>query len=275
MPRRWTTSVRQPPHTASTPPRGSGRPRPAPGVEPSREDSWSAHRIPLAGRRLPSPSVSARFGPIDFDRFHTVELPERLAAGNGKLAAAHLERCRPIAFRLDDGSAYTYTPTPDGIDVKPGEDDAQTVVELTHADWCDFVWELKTCFALLYAERIAVSVGSFGQLSRWEPALRAAFDGQPVYDFSSPPPVVDIDGNPLDLTTTFTLDDSDEEIVDFLRRTGFIHVRGVFSPDEVETLRSEVEAAVAKATPDDQRSWWTTVDGADVCNRVNYLNEQS
>jgi ectoine hydroxylase-related dioxygenase (phytanoyl-CoA dioxygenase family) len=32
---------------------------------------------------------------------------------------------------------------------------------------------------------------------------------------------------------------------------------------------------VARARPDDQRSWWTTVDGQDVCNRVNYLNEQS
>jgi hypothetical protein len=219
--------------------------------------------------------VSARFGPIDFDRFHTVDLPERLAAGNGKLAAAHLQRCRPIAFRLEDGRAYTYAPTTDGIEITPGEADPQTVVELTHADWCDFVWELKTCFALLYAERIAVPVGSFGQLSRWEPALRAAFDGQPVYDFRAPPPVVDFDGHPLDLTTTFTLDDSDEEIVDFLRRAGFIHITGVFSEDEVETLRSEVQAAVAKAKPDDQRSWWTTVDGAEVCNRVNYLNAQS
>ncbi|MBV9040392.1 MAG: hypothetical protein JOZ68_05285, partial [Acidimicrobiia bacterium] len=47
--------------------------------------------------------MSERFGPIDFDEFHLEDLPERLAAGNGKLAAAHLGRCRPIAFRLDDG----------------------------------------------------------------------------------------------------------------------------------------------------------------------------
>jgi hypothetical protein len=32
---------------------------------------------------------------------------------------------------------------------------------------------------------------------------------------------------------------------------------------------------VAKARPDDERSWWTTVDGEEVCNRVNYLNDQS
>src|SRR5207253_1664994 len=45
--------------------------------------------------------------------------------------------------------------------------------------------------------------------------------------------------------------------------------------EEVDALRADVEAAVARARPDDQRSWWTTVDDEEVCNRVNYLNEQS
>ncbi|MBV8386716.1 MAG: phytanoyl-CoA dioxygenase family protein [Acidimicrobiia bacterium] len=219
--------------------------------------------------------MSERFGPIDFDEFHLEDLPERLAGGNGKLAAAHLGRCRPIAFRLDDGRAYTYTPTAKGIDISPGEADAQTVVELTHADWCDFVWELKTCFALLYDERLKLPVGSFGQVSRWEPALRAAFEGQPVYDYNDPPKVVDDAGQPLDLTTTFTLDDSDDVIVDFLRRAGFVHLRGVFTDEEIEAMRRDVDVAVANARPDDRHSWWTTVDGEEVCNRVNYLNEQS
>jgi ectoine hydroxylase-related dioxygenase (phytanoyl-CoA dioxygenase family) len=219
--------------------------------------------------------VSERFGPIEFDRFHTVDLPERLAAGNGKLAAAHLGGLRPIAFRLDDGRAYTYTPAADAIEITPGDEDASTIIELAHQDWCDFVWELKSCFALLYAERITVPRGSFGQLSRWEPALRAAFDGQAVYDFANPPPVLDDDGTPLDLSRSFTLDDSDDEIRDFLERAGFVHLRGVFDDDEVEALRAEVEAAVAQARPDDQRSWWTTVEGEEVCNRVNYLNDQS
>lgn len=100
-------------------------------------------------RALRSPLVSARFGAIDFEQFHTVDLPARLAAGNGALAAADLDGVQPIAFRIDDGRAYTYAPSADGITVTAGDDDAHTVVELTYADWCDFVWELRTCFALL------------------------------------------------------------------------------------------------------------------------------
>ncbi len=219
--------------------------------------------------------MSERFGPIDFDRFHTVDLPERLAAGNGKLAAPALDGLRPIAFRLTDGRAYTYTPTADGIDVAPGDETAHTVVELSDQDWSDFVWEVRTCFALFYAERVSFPKGGFGLLTRWEPGLRAAFDGQAVYDLSSPPPVLEPDGSALDLTRSFTLDDPDEAVRDFLDRAGFVHLRGVFSGEEVAALRADVDAAIVRARPDDEKSWWTTVDGKEVCNRVNYLNEQS
>jgi hypothetical protein len=219
--------------------------------------------------------VGTPFGLIDFDRFHQAELPARLAAGNGRLAAADLAGVRPIAFRLDDGRAYTYTPTASGIDITPGDHDARTVVELSHQDWSDFVWELRSCFALLYADRVSFPSGSFGHLARWEPALRAAFDGQVIYDFDDPPPVLDDGGRPLDLSRSFTLDDDDDEIRDFLERAGYVHLRGVFTEDEIGAMRRDVDDAVAAARPDDQRSWWTTVDGVEVCNRVNYLNERS
>lgn len=213
--------------------------------------------------------MSARFGPIDFDRFHSEDLPARLAGGNGAMAAAHLRGAKPLAFRLNDGRSYTYTPTADGIAVTPGDDDAHTIVELSAEDWSDFVWELRTCFALFYADKVRFPRGGFGLLVRWEPALRAAFDGQPVYDLTDPPPV------DADIGRSFTLDDADDDIRDFMDAVGFIHLRGVFDADEVAAMRADVEAAVARARPDDNRSWWTTVDGTEVCNRVNYLNEQS
>jgi len=217
--------------------------------------------------------MSERFGPIDFDEFHLVDLPARLAEGNGELARVDLEGVRPIAFRLDDGRAYTYSVTDDGIAIEPGHEKARTIIELTHADWCEFVWELRTCFALFYAERITIPLGSFGHLARWEPALRAAFDSQQIYELTDPLPLLGRGGKPLDLARTFTLDDSDDDMRDFLERAGYLHLRGVFTPEEIEELSQQVNAAIKTATPDDGRSWWTTVEGADVCNRVNYLND--
>ena len=49
------------------------------------------------------------FPDLDFERFHTADLPARIAAGNGRIAAADLSEGETIALRLagHDGG-YTY-----------------------------------------------------------------------------------------------------------------------------------------------------------------------
>ena len=79
----------------------------------------------------------------------------------------------------------------------------------------------------------------------------------------------------MDLTKSFTLDDPVDEIRDFLHRVGFVHLRGVLDDAEIAALTADVTEALGRARPDDRKSWWTTVDGREVCNRVNYLNDGS
>ena len=207
------------------------------------------------------PMESDRFGPIDFDLFHRDELPALLEQRDQVFSLSDARAARPLAFQLPDGRAYTYTPSEYSFTIEAGSAAAHTVVELSHEMWCEFVWELRSCFALLYANQLSVVRGSFGQLARWEPPLRVAFDDQALYDIDDPPAVRDATGAPVDFSRTFTLDDDDAEIADFLHRSGFVHLRGVMNADEVEALRAEVTAAVAAARPDDRRSWWTTVNG--------------
>jgi hypothetical protein len=216
-----------------------------------------------------------RFGPIDFDWFHREELPRLLATRGSVFSDSDAGVVRPLAFRLDDGRAYTYVPAGDSFVVEPDDGHADTVVELVEEQWSSFALELRSSFALLYDEQLAITRGSFGQLARWETPLRVAFDGQESYDIDDPPTVLDDAGKPLDCARSFTLDDPDAEIADFLFRAGFVHLRGVMDNDEIEDLRAVVAGAVAAARPDDRRSWWTTVDGDEVCSRVNYLNDKS
>jgi hypothetical protein len=182
---------------------------------------------------------------------------------------------RPLGFRLTDGRAYTYVPSGSSFAVEPGSASAHTLVDLSCEAWNSFAWELTSSFALLYSDRLTVTQGSFGHLARWEPLLRFAFDGQAIYDIDQSTPVHDRTGRALDVTRTFTLDDADDEITDFLHRAGYVHLRGVMDGAELDALRADVAAGIAAARPDDRRSWWTSVDGKDVCNRVNYLNERS
>ena len=212
-----------------------------------------------------------RFGPIDFDWFHCEELPALLESRGGVFSERDADVVRPLGFQLSDGRAYTYVPAGRTFRIEPGTGTAQTVIELSSTAWCAFVWELKTCFALLYDDQLTVRQGSFGHLARWEPALRGAFSGQVLFDIDRPSSI----GHEIDLSQSFSLEDPPAAIRQFLHQAGFVHLRGVLQPDEIRDIAADIDAAVARARPDDRRSWWTTVGDRDVCNRVNYLNDGS
>jgi ectoine hydroxylase-related dioxygenase (phytanoyl-CoA dioxygenase family) len=219
-----------------------------------------------------SPADQERFGPIDFEWFHEEELPARLERRGAVFSEADARVVRPLGIELDDGRAYTYVPEGDTFSVRPGVEAAHTIVELSPDAWCAFTWELKTCFALLYADQLTVRRGSSGQMARWEPPLRVAFSDQTLFDIDCPERDA---GHPVDLTQSFTLDDPVADIRDFLHQVGFVHLRGVLDGTEIASLSADVAVAVDRARPDDRKSWWTTVDGREVCNRVNYLNDES
>jgi len=122
-------------------------------------------------------SPTLHFAPVDFDDFHQVELPARITAGHGALAARDVAGVEPIAFQLAAGPAYTYRPAGDTVTIAAGVTSARTVVELSPDAWSDYVNELRTCFGLLYANLVSFPEGGFDDLARWEPALRALFHG--------------------------------------------------------------------------------------------------
>ncbi|HEY6318254.1 MAG TPA: phytanoyl-CoA dioxygenase family protein [Acidimicrobiia bacterium] len=208
-------------------------------------------------------TATLTFAPVDFDRFHTRDLPPRIAAGHGALAAGDVRDVAPLAFRLPDGRAWTYVPQPDTVAVVPGDADAAVVAALGEASFSDYALELRTCFGLLYADQVSFPRGTFEDLVRWEPALRALFHGRPIYD-------ADTVVLPADLTRSFTFD---EDYARQFAETGFVHLRGAFGAAEIDALLDEVDRLTAAAVPGDGRSWWATRDdGAEVCCRVTYAS---
>lgn len=206
------------------------------------------------------------FATVDFDEFHRRVLPERIASGHGALAADDLVGAPVLAFRVGP-AAYTYVPVPGSVEVRAGEGGADVVVELAPVAFSDYAHELRSCFGLVYAGDARVARGTHDDWFRWEPAIRALYHGRPLYD----PTWAD----DLDLHRSFTLADADAEIAAFLATAGFAHVRAVFGADEIAALVREVDRLTALAVPDDGRSWWTTVGGADRCCRLIYANERS
>ncbi|HEX7094383.1 MAG TPA: phytanoyl-CoA dioxygenase family protein [Acidimicrobiales bacterium] len=222
-------------------------------------------------------------GSTSFERFHREDLPAALAARDGGRAAAReAGEGRAIAFRLTDGTTFTYRAHAGGIAIEPG-DRASTVIELDELAFDDLVNERFTIFGLLYPGRLNVARGSFDELASWEAALTNLWTGRAIYDDEATD-LRDRDGRPLDLHATFVLADvpasaqreADADAAHFLHTAGFVVLRGVFSRDEIDALDAEVRRLRAQATPTDNRSWWAkNADGEEVCCRLTYTSERS
>lgn len=195
------------------------------------------------------------FSAIDFDAYHRVELPARLAAGR----AAHVARATgglgSLAIRVDDRRAYTYRPRPDGLDIIVGEADASTVLELGVEAWQGLVHELEAPAGLLYAGRVRCVRGNAVDFMAWESGLRALYNGRPPYD-PERLELTDRAGMRLDVNRTFSYGADRQDIADFLRVAGYLFVRAVFGADEVAGFLADAEELRREARQGDKLSWW-------------------
>ncbi len=169
--------------------------------------------------------MTAQFSPIDFREFHREELPRRLAAGHGALAAEDdLAAIGALAFRLPSGEAFTYRPRAGGVDVLPGDAAADTVIELAPELWSELVHDLESAPGLLYAGRARCAKGDAMRFVRWEPGLRAMYHGRPIFA-PARTDLRDRHGRPLDPARGFALGDDRADMAHFLRTAGWTRSR--------------------------------------------------
>ncbi|MBM3661103.1 MAG: hypothetical protein FJW95_16595 [Actinobacteria bacterium] len=220
-------------------------------------------------------AIAASFPEYAFVPFHEDELG-RLVEAHGSLVVDDLAGVAPVAYRVDDGTTYTWRTAPGGVEAVPGDADAAVLVELSEATFSEFLHELLTATGAVQTGRARVVRGDLTDWQRWEPAIRALTTGRPIYGPGVWETLVDRDGQPLDLARTFTVDDDREEMRHFLAVAGYVHVKAVFTADEVARLAAEVEHVRSLTTPGDPFSWWSVnADGDEVVTRINYLGRFS
>ncbi len=201
--------------------------------------------------------------PADIRAVHT-EVDEAVLAA----AAADLGPAGPLTFLLAD-TALTYR-LEGGRIVSDGVADGETVVRLDGKAWTDLAGQVRSFINLFLTKELVVERGTFEHLSDWYPALTYLHAGIPPYH----PARADLAGR--DPGASFTLDDSDEELRSQLTTMGFLHVRGVFSPEEMAAANAEVDRLAALARKGDETSWWATDEsGAAVLCRLVYATQRS
>ncbi|HEX5067089.1 MAG TPA: phytanoyl-CoA dioxygenase family protein [Myxococcota bacterium] len=227
------------------------------------------------GAGLPWVEAIARsFEPISFAAFHRGRLPA-LIARNGHLVRSDLRGVASLAFRAN-GDAFTWVASEQGVQVVPGDAGATTVVELSEATFSEFIHELLTASGAVMTGRAKLLQGDLAGWKRWEPAIQSLCSGREIYGPAIWRSLLDRSGRPLDLKRQFSPGDDPEEMRAWFETAGFLHIKGVFSPAEVERYGAELEHVRARTTPGDPFSWWSmNAAGREVVTRINYLGRHS
>lgn len=202
-------------------------------------------------------------------------LPDAIAA-HGDLAGRGLAYQDLPALGLEvDGRTVTLDVAADTLVLRPGLDEAGVVAVLS-ADACsDLLQDTQSTMGLAMTARVKITAGNINDWIGWEPVLRALLDGRKVHE-AGDVTFVDSDGAGLDLDRTFTFDDDRAEMAHFLEQAGFLHLRSVFEPSEMDALGADIDEWIARATPEDGESWWATdEDGVDQAVRVLFFYEKS
>jgi ectoine hydroxylase-related dioxygenase (phytanoyl-CoA dioxygenase family) len=205
---------------------------------------------------------------LDPVSYHRDTFPTFASGTNAAAAAAAVADLPPLGVQID-GNAWTYRANGGRIEAEEGiAADVGPVLTLDAAAWSDLMQLVRTVPALMIAGEVQVSGGG-AALDRWERALRTLCHGVPVAD----PATNAIDVN---ITQSFTLDDTDDDMRAFLNAVGVMRVREVFSVEEIAMLNAEVDRLAEAARPGDDLSWWSQrEDGTDALCRLVYSSERS
>lgn len=196
-------------------------------------------------------------------------------AVNGALAArgaAHLG-LGPITIETEDGTGT--------IDLSSGTPtvhrraDDRLHARTSSASLSDWVQDRVTAMGLAIRGDVEMVQGTLDDFIAWEPAAWALFGGRPVHQ----PGDITFrhgDGRALDIRQSFTQDDDPAVVAEFLAQAGYLHIRDVFTEDEMAAVADDLDAAVAAADPDAGEAWWATLaDGTRQAVRILNFQERS
>jgi hypothetical protein len=205
--------------------------------------------------------------PFDPAAFLAAELPAALASRDGERRRPHTA-LDPLVLEVD-GTSWTLRFDGDEAVLAPGTTEGAVVLRLTGALLADLATDQITPIGMMTGGTLDLpGGGGLGLVLDWWVVLRDALDTDPLPG----PDEVDL---AVDLTRSFTLDDDPAEIRAFLAEAGFVHLRGVFTPDEMARISADMDTAASTYSPGDGRSWWAGTAGGDRLVRMQFFEEHS
>lgn len=192
------------------------------------------------------------------------------------LLDAHHDRITPGARDLPlqdlcietEGQPFTLGWDGDRVRIREGRH-GRARVRLSALQLSDIAHDQSTPVALMSNLLLDMPEGGLPDFLHWWLVLRAALDGRRLHARGD----VAIES---DLRRSFTPDDSDEEMRAFLEDAGFLHIRGVFTEEEMAAVAADYPVAAPHFEKGDPRAWFaTTKDGEEHLVRMEGFDRHS
>jgi len=170
----------------------------------------------------------------------------------------------------ESGKSFTFAASGDGLEVRPGSEQADALLEIQTNGWRDFRAALETTQSLLYSDRARMQRGPMRIFESWGPVFEALYHRRAPYNRQRLN-LRNLGGEPLDPNRSFAPGDDFDEMRHFLDEVGYLRLRDALNHTEIANLTAVAERLRGEAIEGDGRSWWgTNRDGQSRLFRVHY-----
>lgn len=210
----------------------------------------------------------AEQAPVEVGPFFRETLPALLDAHRAMLAPGASELSLDSFCLETDGEPWTLSWNGDRVSVSPGRQ-GQSRVLLTAEQLTDIVNDQSTPIALMSNALLDMPEGGLPDFLNWWLILRSAIDARPIHARG------DVKFK-TDVRRSFAPDDSDEEMRAFLEDAGYLHIKGLFSPEEMAAVEADFPNAAPHFEKGDPKAWFaTTQDGVEHLVRMEGFDRYS
>ena len=206
--------------------------------------------------------------PIEADLFFRETLPCYFDA-HQKLTAPGAKELALSDFCIEvDSEPWTLSWRDDHAVVAPGSH-GQARVRLTGQELTDLVNDQITPIALMSNAILDMPEGGLPDFLNWWLVLRSAVDGRSLHTKG------DVEFT-MDTRRSFRPEDSDEDMRRFLEESGYLHIRGFFSKEEMAAVEADFETAAPHYEKGDEMAWFaSTQDGVEHLVRMEGFDRYS
>ena len=212
---------------------------------------------------------------VDIDTFFSTTFPALLDSAQTYLEP-WLSQRRPCDISIDCESSHWHLSLNDHpvIEARRGIGESGLLIKLSAEEFSGLVNDLFTPMTFFTGGTLDIQRGQLTDFLDWWLVLRALLDKRPIHcgelDFRG------LDGQPLDLQQSFSVDSPPEQMRHFLETAGFLHITGVFSEAEMTAVSRDMDSHLGDYTEGDGKSWWaTTAEGERRLVRMQGFDQKS